>query len=77
MHSKEHRSDMATKNTCKTLQKIGENEPIFVLRAQDKTAAQTILFWLRLNPDLDEKRAKEARDCAQLMVDWPNKKQAD
>lgn len=50
-------------------------EPVFLLRAQDQTAAQVVEFWstLQRNPEI----AQEARRVAQSMREWTNKKAAD
>lgn len=37
---------MATKNHDPCLDKCGDDEPIFVLRAQDFTAPMAVRFWL-------------------------------
>lgn len=42
---------MSTKHTSKCLQKAADDEPIFVLRAQDKTAATLIRIWVAINND--------------------------
>lgn len=68
---------MATKHTDTCLQKAGDDEPIFVLRAQDITAPETIMYWLHLNPRLPDKKRKEAMELAQAMRDWPRRKVAD
>lgn len=39
---------MSTKVNDQTLQKCADHEPIFVLRAQDKSAVNTIKFWIHL-----------------------------
>lgn len=54
---------------------IPENEPVFLLRAQDKTAAETVRYWARLQP-LGQLR-QMALHHADLMEDWPVKKTAD
>lgn len=68
---------MAFKHTCSLLAKVPDNEPIFVLRAQDITAPEIILEWIRLNPALSEARRREAFECAEQMRHWPKKKSAD
>ena len=54
---------------------IPENEPVFLLRAQDETAAETVRFWasLQFNSPLKDMAYKHA----QLMDEWPTKKEAD
>lgn len=74
---------MAFKRTCPTLAKVGEDEPIFVLRGQDKLAAQIVRAWagaLALemakpssasvySPERLSK-IREALDCADEMERW-------
>lgn len=68
---------MAYKNTCPTLKKVGDDEPIFTLRAQDQSAPATIAFWLALNPQLSQERKDEAVKCMMTMAYWPHRKAAD
>lgn len=68
---------MAYKNTCPTLAKVGTNEPIFVLRAQDRSAPDTILAWIRANPALPEAKRREAFECSELMRKWAKIKSPD
>lgn len=68
---------MGTKNTDSVLKKIGNDEPIFVLRAQDVTAPETVMYWLHINPRLPEAKRKEAMELAQRMKEWPHRKVAD
>lgn len=67
---------MAYKNTCTTLQKVADDEPIFVLRAQDVTAPQVILEWLKLNMHITPERRSEAFACIEKMESWKNRKAA-
>ena len=71
--------------------KIPAEEPVFLLRAQDVTAAETLRFWVRQNRKLlknakdlppEEKAARKrkldlATAHAHRMDDWPKKKVAD
>jgi len=68
---------MAYKATCPTLKKIADDEPMFVLRAQDESAPTTILAWIMLNPQLSDEKRKDAIECAEKMREWPNQKKAD
>lgn len=70
-------SVMAFKSTCQTLQKVSDDEPIFVIRAQDYSAADTILYWLTLNPQLTASRRLEALACVKSMLAWTKQKAAD
>ena len=59
---------MPLKSECKTLRKIGDNEEIFVLRAQDDSAPKAVLQWVLLNFDhLSDDKATEAFECALRM----------
>ncbi len=68
---------MAFKNSCPTLAKVADNEPIFVLRAQDRSAPLAILYWMHLNPDLPQEKRREAFQCAEQMFNWPKRKSPD
>lgn len=71
--------------------KIPAEEPVFLLRAQDKTAAEVVRYWVRLNKRLlveDRKKGvvdlsgrKKAIALAEAhafrMDDWEKKKAAD
>lgn len=60
--------------------KIPEDEPVFLLRAQDKTAAQIVRLWAqaqRSNPKADLKIIEIAERHANLMDIWNKKKWAD
>lgn len=80
---------MATKHTDTCLQKAGDNEPIFVLRAQDITAPGLVRMWAILARErakdqrtgavskaLDAK-LQEAEELAQAMEKWPRRKVPD
>jgi hypothetical protein len=58
---------------------IAEDEPVFLLRAQDMTAAPTVEHWAALNIDLvgSEELIRTAREHAALMRAWPVQKKAD
>jgi hypothetical protein len=80
---------MATKHTDKCLEKAADDEPIFVLRAQDKLAANTVRHWAReflkahggvLSEQIDPKviaKYKEAHALADKMDAWKTKKTPD
>jgi hypothetical protein len=68
---------MATKGNCPCLDKASDEEPIFVLRAQDVSAPATILAWLKLNPQLPKAKREEAEDVIVKMRAWPTRKAAD
>lgn len=59
---------------------IAADEPVFLLRASDKTAAKAVRFWAALQrqlPDGDTNAIILAEDHADLMDKWPIKKTAD
>lgn len=65
---------MPTKSTSATLKKVAPDEPIFVLRARDVTAPQTVLAWVRDNPHLlNTPKGKKALNCVLAMVAWQDK----
>ncbi len=69
---------MATKSNCPTLAKVLPDEPIFVLRAQDMTAPEAILEWIRLNlKTAPTQKITEALNCVSDMRRWPNRKMPD
>jgi len=55
---------------------IPENEPVFLLRAQDETAAATVRFWLSLQPPYST-RYHEVLEHVRLMEAWGSRKIAD
>jgi hypothetical protein len=63
---------MATKHTDLCLQKAGESEPIFVLRAQDQLAPLVVRAWAKLAHQAGVPRAKiqEAHALADAMDAW-------
>lgn len=70
---------MATKHDCPCLEKAKDDEPIFVLRAQDKLAADTVRHWIQLARDHGTPQAtlQEAEECVLAMERWPIKKVPD
>lgn len=54
---------------------IPKDEPVFLLRAQDKTASATLRYWASLQPEGTLKQLAE--NHADLMDEWPVKKTAD
>ncbi len=59
--------------------KIPLLEPVFLLRGQDKHAARVVRFWADLldEEDADHEIIQKARDHADLIDSWPDKKQPD
>lgn len=68
-----------TKFTSAVLNSAERNEPIFVLRAQDKLAAATVRDWCDRahNAGVNREKIIEARAIADLMEAWPNRKKPD
>jgi hypothetical protein len=59
---------------------IPADEPVFLLRGQDRTAAAVVRYWAELNtklPDGDMQAVGAAREHAELMDRWPKHKTAD
>ncbi len=59
---------------------IPADEPVFLLRAQDLAAANTVRFWARrveAHAGGDPAIARAAREQADRMDDWPVKKLPD
>ncbi|MGH8639135.1 MAG: hypothetical protein ACREUZ_18525 [Burkholderiales bacterium] len=70
---------MATKHNSVSLDKARDDEPIFVLRAQDLLAPATVRHWAE---DAEKAgcvaaRVREARDLADAMERWPGRKMPD
>lgn len=71
---------MATKaEGCPSYDKAADDEPIFVLRAQDRLAPETIDHWVRLARErgVSAEKIAEAERCADAMAEWPNRKLPD
>jgi len=59
------------KNPTSCLNKAAADEPIFVLRAKDENAAQTVRLWATMSTGFHEHaKIKEAEALAQQMDDW-------
>lgn len=63
---------MATKLDSETLAKAADDEPIFVLRAQDVLAPEVIEHWAAYAEllDVNPVKIKEARLVARQMREW-------
>ncbi len=69
---------MATKHTSKCIKNAGDDEPLFVLRAQDYTSTATVLEWIKLNFETcPNDKLESAFKTALEMKDWCNRKIAD
>ena len=55
-----------------TFSKCAEDEPVFVLRAQDKTAPEFVRMWAQYarSHGVGHKKTAEAMALAALMEDW-------
>lgn len=63
-------------DTC--IKKAAEDEMLFVLRAQDVTAPQTVLEWMKINfENLPEAKLREAFECILEMKKFRNRKSPD
>ena len=59
--------------------KIPEDEPVFLLRAQDRISDVVVLFWAETNDKFggDKELSQMAREQAAKMSLWPKRKMAD
>ena len=57
--------------------KAAEDEPLFVLRAQDMTAPHVVQDWLDRNPQIGMTKRLEAMECIEAMFQWKNRKMSD
>jgi hypothetical protein len=75
----ENRRIMATKSTDMCLQKAAEDEPIFVLRAQDMLAPAVVRQWANMAKDhgCSQEKVMEAYALADRMEAWPTRKFPD
>lgn len=70
----------STKHSSPCLQNAADNEPIFVLRAQDNTSHTIVTLWAGLHVPrlgLDHPKIKKALATAEAMEAWPNRKLPD
>jgi hypothetical protein len=70
---------MATKHNNVSLDRARDDEPIFVLRAQDRLAPDTVRHWAATaeKAGCGSAKVQEARDLADAMERWPNRKTPD
>ncbi len=59
--------------------KIPDDEPVFLLRAQDRISDEVVRFWAELNDKYggDSMMSQMAREHAAKMSMWPKRKMAD
>lgn len=63
------RQELLLPQSC--LNKAGDEEPVFVLRAKDPLAPQTIRHWASMSTSIHEQdKIAEARKLAHEMEDW-------
>jgi hypothetical protein len=58
------------KNDDACLAKVGDDEPIFVLRAQDISMVPTIYDWLDRNPSLNDAKRTEVVEHIDRILKW-------
>ena len=69
---------MANKLTDQCIQKAEDDEPLFVLRAQDYTAPNFVRKWAQFNRgSIGDEKYNEAMACADDMEKWSNRKFPD
>jgi hypothetical protein len=68
---------MATKQNNPTLKKAGDNEEIFVLRAQDQSAPRNVVLWIADNLHASDEKLRDAFECALRMRRHSKTKPAD
>jgi len=59
--------------------KAEDDEPLFILRAQDALAPIVVKYWAQIAQDAGAPREKimSAWQLAQAMAEWPNRKLPD
>lgn len=63
------REEMVNPDSC--LSKAGDDEPIFVLRAKDPMAVQTVLYWASISIGLhDTDKLEEAKRWCENAEKW-------
>jgi len=70
---------MRAQQAIEYLKAMPADEPVFVLRAQDCLAADTVEFWAKLAEEREVRSGKVAgaRECAARMGEWPERKLPD
>jgi len=71
---------MAYKHNDECLKKVAPDEPIFVLRAQDRLAPMVVRYWAVLASQLaniSAEKAQEAYELAGLMEQWQGRRNPD
>jgi hypothetical protein len=74
----QNENDMSYKGIDKCIEKAADNEMLFVLRAQDKSAPKVVLHWIAKNfENVSDEKLREAFECALEMKRWPTRKEPD
>lgn len=70
---------MAAKKHDRSWDKIGDDEPVFVLRAQDCLSPMVVEYWAELAAKLkvDPQKVLEAYRCAEAMKQWKTRRLPD
>lgn len=68
-------AEMTDPNSC--WNKAKPDEPVFVLRGQDDTAAYIITRWLEANPGISDAKRAEANACREAMLNYHTRKRPD
>jgi hypothetical protein len=68
---------MALKKDYPTLNKVKNDEEIFVLRAQDASSAKLVVLWIAENLQAPDDKLREAFECALRMRSYEHTKAAD
>lgn len=70
---------MATKHNSVALGKAADDEPIFVLRAQDALAPEVIRYWAERaeQAGCGPAKVREAQEIARAMERWPARRNPD
>lgn len=69
-----------TKANDPCLAKLGDDEPIFVIRAQDSTGDETVQRWIDRNVQrlgYNHPKIRNAIATRDAMMEWPNRKLPD
>lgn len=62
---------MGFKNSDRCLDKVADDEPIFVLRAQDANAVEAIQHWWSMSREsLTDEHKNEVSDCIVRFEQW-------
>ena len=75
LHARDDYNDRIQDSACI----IPDDEPVFLIRGQDKVSASAVRWWAKLNDQAggDPKLSRLARAQAKRMSKWPVKKAAD